>query len=188
MTHPRTEFAFRLPKGLVDGEGNLHRDGTMRLATARDEFAALGDPDVADADDPYLTVVVLARVVTRLGTMTGLGPDQVQDLFAADVAHLQDVYDAINYGSEDEIARLTALDDVTVAPLRLASVTSEPLPPEPAPAPPAVALAAAADAPAVASSADASSADPIDEPPLVAPTPKGRRARIQEVGKSTGPR
>ncbi|MBS3939914.1 MAG: hypothetical protein KG028_03035, partial [Actinobacteria bacterium] len=77
MSGLRTEYPFVLPKGFVDGEGNLHREGTMRLATARDELEPLADPKVKGPDDPYLTVIVLSRVITGLGSLTRLNPRDV---------------------------------------------------------------------------------------------------------------
>jgi len=41
----------------------------MRLATARDEIEPLRDPRVAGADDPYLTILVIARVIASVGTL-----------------------------------------------------------------------------------------------------------------------
>jgi hypothetical protein len=99
----QTEFEFFLPKGFVDDQGRLHRVGTMRLATARDELDPLRDPRVRDADDPFLTILVLSRVVTRLGTVSQITPLEIENLFAADLAYLQDVYGAINFGSAAEI-------------------------------------------------------------------------------------
>lgn len=104
----RTEFTFTLPKGYVDGDGTLHRQGTMRLATARDEIEPLRDPRVADANDPYLTVIVLSRVITRIGTVTQVTPKVVEDLFAADLAFLQDVYGIVNFGDPADLAELQA--------------------------------------------------------------------------------
>ena len=92
MTGLQTEFAFRLPKGFVDSAGTLHVDGLMRLATARDEIEPLRDPRIAGPDDPYLTIAILARVITRLGTITDVTPQHVESLFAADLGHLQDLY------------------------------------------------------------------------------------------------
>ena len=83
MTGLQTEFAFRLPKGFVDSAGTLHVDGLMRLATARDEIEPLRDPRIAGPDDPYLTIAILARVITRLGTITDVTPQHVESLFAA---------------------------------------------------------------------------------------------------------
>jgi len=111
MAGLRTEFDFVLPKGLVDEGGMVHREGTMRLATARDELEPLGDPKVKDADDPYLTIIVIARVVTGLGSRTRLSPKDVEGLFAADLAYLQDFYSIINFGTDEEIAELTASVD-----------------------------------------------------------------------------
>jgi len=104
----QTEFEFFLPKGFVDEQGQLHRAGTMRLATARDELDPLRDPRVRDADDPFLTVLVLSRVVTRLGTVSPITPREIENLFAADLAYLQDVYGAINFGSAAEIDAVVA--------------------------------------------------------------------------------
>lgn len=93
----QTEFPFTLPRGFVDREGNVHREGTMRLATARDELLPTFD-DTVKRHPPYLTVLLLSRVVTRLGD---LGPEDItptimESLFAADLAFLQDLYRRIN--------------------------------------------------------------------------------------------
>jgi hypothetical protein len=99
----RTEYEFFLPKGFVDDDGAVHRKGTMRLATARDELEPLRDPRVRDADDPFLTIIVLSRVVIRLGSLSQVTPREIERLFAADLAYLQDLYGAINFGTPDEI-------------------------------------------------------------------------------------
>jgi len=91
----RTEFAFTLPRGYVDAAGTVHRDGVMRLATARDELIPLYDDRVREAP-AYLTVVLLARVITRLGTITDVHPGMVENFFATDLAFLQDIYRRIN--------------------------------------------------------------------------------------------
>jgi hypothetical protein len=102
----QTEFPFTLPKGYVDGEGNLHRHGTMRLATARDEIEPLRDQRISGPDDPYLTILVLSRVITELGTLRHVTPHEVENLFAADLAFLQDLYGIINFGDADDVAAL----------------------------------------------------------------------------------
>jgi hypothetical protein len=91
----RTEFEFMLPRGYVDGNGTLHRDGVMRLATARDELVPLRDDRVRE-NSAYLTVVLLARVITRIGTITDVHAGIVENLFAADLAFLQDLYRRVN--------------------------------------------------------------------------------------------
>lgn len=91
----QTEFNFVLPKGFLDEQGVLHRDGTMRLATAADELAPLRDPRVRN-NEAYLVIVLLAQVITRLGTLPRVTPATVENMFAADVAYLQDLYRQIN--------------------------------------------------------------------------------------------
>lgn len=91
----RTEFDFELPRGYVDANGTVHRTGTMRLATARDELIPLRDDRVRE-NPAYLTVVLLARVITRLGTVDEVHAGLVENLFAADLAFLQDLYRRIN--------------------------------------------------------------------------------------------
>jgi hypothetical protein len=91
----RTEFEFELPRGYVDGDGTVHRHGVMRLATARDELVPLHDDRVRE-NPAYLTVVLLARVITRLGTITDVHAGLVEDFFATDLAFLQDLYRRIN--------------------------------------------------------------------------------------------
>ncbi len=90
-----TEFPFTLPLGYLDAEGNTHREGVMRMATAFDEIAPLRDPRVQN-NPAYLLVILLARVVTRLGTLEAINPKVVEGLFAADLAYLQDLYRRIN--------------------------------------------------------------------------------------------
>lgn len=90
-----TEFAFELPRGYVDDAGVVHREGIMRLATARDELVPLRDDRVRE-NPAYLTVVLLARVVTRIGTVTDVHAGVMENLFAADLAFLQDMYRRIN--------------------------------------------------------------------------------------------
>jgi hypothetical protein len=106
MNGLQTEFEFTLPKGYVDSSGTLHRVGTMRLATARDEIEPLRDPRVGGPDDPFLTVIVLSRVVTRLGSLSQVTPKEIENLFAADLAFLQDLYGIINFGTAAELDEL----------------------------------------------------------------------------------
>lgn len=91
----QTEFHFVLPKGYLDGQGNLHREGTMRLATALDEITPLNDPRVR-ANEAYLVIALLAQVVTRLGTLTRITPETIEGLFAVDLTYLQDLYRRLN--------------------------------------------------------------------------------------------
>jgi len=92
----QTEYEFHLPIGYVDGEGNLHRDGVMRLATAADEILPLKDPRVR-ANEAYLVVILLSRVVQRLGSLAQVNPQVIEGLYAADLAHLQELYNRINH-------------------------------------------------------------------------------------------
>ena len=91
----RTEFDFVLPRGYVDGTGTVHRAGVMRLATARDELVPLRDDRVRE-NPAYLSVVLLARVITRIGGVTDIHAGVVEDLFASDLAFLQDLYRRVN--------------------------------------------------------------------------------------------
>jgi hypothetical protein len=90
----RTEFDFVLPRGYVDADGNVHRAGSMRLATARDELLPLYDGRVKERP-AYLSVVLLARVVTRLGDVA-VNDWVIENLFASDLAFLQDLYRRVN--------------------------------------------------------------------------------------------
>jgi hypothetical protein len=91
----RTEFTFLLPRGYVDGAGTVHREGVMRLATARDELVPLRDDRVRE-NSAYLTVVLLARVITRIGGIEDVHAGLIENLFATDLAFLQDLYRRIN--------------------------------------------------------------------------------------------
>ena len=91
----RTEFEFELPRGYIDGDGVSHRHGVMRLATARDELLPLYDERVQE-NAAFTTVVLLARVITSLGTLPAVTTNVVENMFASDVAFLQDFYRRVN--------------------------------------------------------------------------------------------
>jgi hypothetical protein len=91
----RTEFPFVLPRGYVDRRGRVHREGRMRLATARDEIAPQADPRVRE-NPAYLTVLLLARTITGLGGVQHVDTEVVEGLFAGDLAFLQDLYRQVN--------------------------------------------------------------------------------------------
>ena len=98
----QTEFAFTLPRGYLDADGDLHRDGVMRLATASDEILPMKDTRV-QSNPAYLAVILLGRVVTRLGTLDQVNPKVIEGLFAADFAFLEDLYRRINSQGHDRI-------------------------------------------------------------------------------------
>jgi len=98
----QTEFPFALPRGYVDGEGNLHREGVMRLSTAFDEVAPMKDPRV-QSNPGYLVIILLSRVVTRLGNVTHINPKVIEGLFSADLAYLQDFYRRINENGHSRV-------------------------------------------------------------------------------------
>jgi hypothetical protein len=114
-SHPafQTEVDFELPKGYLDDTGMLHRRGTMRLATAADEILPLRDPRVQQ-NEAYLAVIVLARVVTRLGSVPHIDTGVIEGLFASDLAYLQRLYEALN-ASDDT-------DPAAAGPRRLSAV------------------------------------------------------------------
>jgi len=91
----RTEFEFTLPCGFPDEDGTLHRDGVMRRATAADEILPLKDPRVVK-NPAYLTVILLSRVITRLGGVPQINPKVVESLYATDLAFLQNLYNDVN--------------------------------------------------------------------------------------------
>jgi hypothetical protein len=95
----RTEIEFTLPRGYVDPKGKLHREGTMRLATARDEIEPLREVDVRQ-NQAYLSVLLLARTITRIGEVTEITPELVADMYAADFDHLQRLYERVNSDGE----------------------------------------------------------------------------------------
>jgi len=95
----RTEHAFTLPRGYAGPDGTVHREGVMRLATARDEIEPLRDPAVRQ-NEAYLAVLLLARTVTRLGDLTEVTPGVIEELFAVDFDHLQRLYERLNADAE----------------------------------------------------------------------------------------
>jgi hypothetical protein len=95
----QTEIEFTLPRGYVDASGTVHRVGTIRLATARDEIEPLREVEVRQ-NQAYVTVLLLARTVTRIGTITDVTPELVESLYAADFDHLQRLYERINTDGE----------------------------------------------------------------------------------------
>ncbi len=90
-----TEFEFELPKGYVDKNGDVHKRGTMRLATAADEILPMRDPRVQQ-NAGYLTIILLSRVITKLGTLSSINTHVIEGLFTMDLAYLQDLYQRIN--------------------------------------------------------------------------------------------
>lgn len=93
----KTVFEFTLPRGYMDPDGVVHRDGAMRLATARDEVEPMQDPR-ASANPAFVSIALLSRVVTRLGAITPVSPVVIQGLFASDFAYLQEMYLRLNEG------------------------------------------------------------------------------------------
>jgi hypothetical protein len=91
----QTEFDFTLPKGYLDSEGNLHRKGIMRLARASDEIVPLKDPRVK-TNPAYATIIILSRVILKLGALESINPAIVEDFFAEDLNFLQQFYRHIN--------------------------------------------------------------------------------------------
>jgi hypothetical protein len=98
----QTEFEFTLPCGYLDADGTLHREGVMRRATAADEILPLKDPRV-QGNEAYLVVILLSRVVTRLGSLAAIHPKVVEGLFATDLAYLQDLYNRVNQLQDDGV-------------------------------------------------------------------------------------
>jgi hypothetical protein len=99
----QTEFEFTLPCGYLDGDGTLQRDGVMRRATAADEILPLKDPRV-QANPAYLVVILLSRVVTRLGSVSQINPKVIESLYATDLAFLQNLYNQVNQLEEERQA------------------------------------------------------------------------------------
>ena len=98
----QTEFEFTLPRGYVDQSGNVHRQGVMRLATAMDEIAPMRDPRVR-GNQAYLVVILLSRVIKKLGDLRDLNTGVIESLFSADLAYLQDFYRRINENGSDTL-------------------------------------------------------------------------------------
>jgi hypothetical protein len=99
----RTEYPFTLPRGYVDENGRVHRNGIMRLATARDEITTQADQR-AKQNPAYLTVLLLERTVTELGDLSAVDTFVIENLFASDLAFLQDLYRRINQDGHTEVA------------------------------------------------------------------------------------
>ncbi len=98
----QTEFPFTLPLGYVDDEGTLHKEGTIRLATAYDEIAPLKDPRT-QSNQGYLLIILLSRVITRLGSLEYINPKVIEGLFAADLSYLQELYCRINQTGHNRV-------------------------------------------------------------------------------------
>ena len=91
----QTEFEFTLPRGFVDMNGEVHREGMMRLANAGDEILPLRDARVQQ-NPGYLTIILLARVITKLGSLPAVDTNVIEKLYTMDMAYLQDLYQRIN--------------------------------------------------------------------------------------------
>jgi hypothetical protein len=101
----QTEFEFTLPMGYLDQSGTLHREGLMRLATAADEILPLKDPRVQN-NEAYLILILLSRVITRLGSVGSINPKVIEELYAADLAYLQEFYNRINRDGKSSVEAL----------------------------------------------------------------------------------
>lgn len=91
----QTEFPFTLPQGYLDAEGNVHQEGIMRLSTAYDEIAPMRDPRV-QKNSGYLVIILLSRVITKLGNLDNINTKIIEGLFSGDLMYLQDFYQRIN--------------------------------------------------------------------------------------------
>jgi hypothetical protein len=98
----QTEFSFILPQGYLDANGDLHREGTMRLSTAQDEIAPLRDPRV-QKNPGYLIIILLARVITKLGALEQINTKVIEELFSGDLIYLQDFYQRINQNGHSRL-------------------------------------------------------------------------------------
>ena len=116
----QTEHEFTLPKGHVDAEGNVHRTGIMRLATAADEILPLQDPRVKQ-NPAYLLLILLSRVIIKLGNIKQITPKTIEELFTEDLRYLQDFYNTINENQNQQVEarcpKCTHVFAVEVAPL-----------------------------------------------------------------------
>jgi hypothetical protein len=97
----QTEFEFTLPKGYLDNDGNVHQKGVMRLARAMDEIVPMRDPRVK-ANPAYATIIILSRVITKLGALDDINPSVIEGLFATDLNYLQNFYRQINELEDEE--------------------------------------------------------------------------------------
>jgi hypothetical protein len=104
----RTEIEFTLPKGYIDETGVLHRHGVMRLATAADEILPLRDPRVQQ-NEGYLAIIVLSRVITRLGELTSIDTGVIEGIYASDLNYLQRLYEELNGGEDPDAAKRIVL-------------------------------------------------------------------------------
>lgn len=101
----QTEYEFTLPRGYVDEQGDLHKEGIMRLATAADEILPMKDPRV-QRNPAYLTAITLSRVVVKLGSLEDVNPRIIEKLFVGDLAYLQELYQRIN-GNGNTMVKVT---------------------------------------------------------------------------------
>lgn len=120
----QTEVDFELPKGYVDESGTLHRRGIMRLATAADEILPLRDPRVQQ-NEAYLAVIVLARVIVRLGMLPEIHTGIIEGLYASDLAYLQRLYEHLNSGDEVDLPVRSAMNGATSESPRRAAALGE---------------------------------------------------------------
>ena len=118
----RTEVEFELPKGYVDEEGTLHRKGVMRLATAADEILPLRDPRVQQ-NEGYLVIIVLSRVIVRLGSLADVHTGVIEGLFASDLAYLQRLYEKLN--AADDVEEAASLPSRSTPSLRRMTTLGE---------------------------------------------------------------
>jgi hypothetical protein len=168
-----TVYEFTLPRGYVDHHGREHRTGAMRLATARDELEPLRDPTVSGPEDPRLTILVLTRVVTRLGDLELVTSHDIENLFAVDLAFLQDFYGVINFGTQEEYDALIQAQQDS----QLIGRGPRPTPQSSTPSP------GSSESPAGAAgvASDESGDRPVEEQPQ-----RRTRAAVEEISRRSG--
>ena len=99
---PHTEFNFTLPRGLIDNLDRVNRQGVMRLATAKDEIMVQQEPKVRE-NPAYGVLIMLSRVITRLGSLTYVSPDLLENLPILDISYLREYYNRINHQGDAQI-------------------------------------------------------------------------------------
>ncbi|MEM6611765.1 MAG: hypothetical protein AAF652_05820 [Cyanobacteria bacterium P01_C01_bin.72] len=90
----QTKFNFSLPVGLLDTASTTHKSGIIRRATGADELALTKNPPTWD-NPSYGVLVILSRTIVRLGDLSDITTELLEQLFLPDLNYLLKFYNAI---------------------------------------------------------------------------------------------
>lgn len=90
-----TEFPFTLPRGLIDAQRQVHRRGSVRLATVKDELLVQSLPSVGN-NPAHKSLLMLSQVISRLRGLSLVSLDILEQLTLRDIIYLREFSNRVN--------------------------------------------------------------------------------------------